>query len=121
MESKPALKVLVFGASLREYSLNRQLATLAARIAGQGGATVNLAAMRDFDVPAFDGDEALSVFESPRQAIRTAVALQERFVEHTLDNPALPLRVGIGIGPRTSAPVRLAVLTISRVEASRIR
>lgn len=56
MEPKPELKVLVLGASLREDSLNRQLATLAARIAGQGGATVNLAAMRDFDVPAFDGD-----------------------------------------------------------------
>jgi len=32
-----------------------------------------------------------------------------------------PIRVGNGIGPRTSAPVRLAVLPISRVEASRIR
>ncbi len=56
MEPKPELKVLVLGASLREDSLNRQLAALAARVAGQGGATVNLASMRDFDVPAFDGD-----------------------------------------------------------------
>ena len=51
------------------------------------------------------GDEALSVFGSPRQAIRTAVALQERFVEHTLDNPALPLRVGIGIDAGEAVPV----------------
>src|SRR5246500_2803234 len=29
--------------------------------------------------------------------------------------------VGSGIGPRTCAPVRLAVLTISRVDASRMR
>ena len=56
METKPELKVLVFGASLRAESLNRQLAALAARIAEQGGATVHHASMRDFDVPAFDGD-----------------------------------------------------------------
>jgi translation elongation factor TU len=31
------------------------------------------------------------------------------------------MRVGSGIGPRTSAPVRFAVFTISRVDASRIR
>src|SRR5690606_5684547 len=31
------------------------------------------------------------------------------------------IRVGSGIGPRTCAPVRLAVFTISRVDASRIR
>jgi len=43
------------------------------------------------------GDEALSVFESPRSAIRAAVALQQRFVEETRDNPSLPLTVGIGI------------------------
>ena len=43
------------------------------------------------------GDEALSVFESPRFAIRAAVALQQRFVEETRDDPSLPLTVGIGI------------------------
>ena len=45
------LKVLVFAASLRAESLNRKLAALAARIAEQNGATVDLASMRDFDVP----------------------------------------------------------------------
>jgi hypothetical protein len=43
------------------------------------------------------GDEALSVFLSPRQAIRAAVELQERFVEETLADPELPLTVGIGL------------------------
>lgn len=43
------------------------------------------------------GDEALSVFESPRSAIRAAVALQETFVEETRDDPSLPLTVGVGI------------------------
>jgi class 3 adenylate cyclase len=43
------------------------------------------------------GDEALVVFGSPRSAIRGAVALQQRFVEETIDDPSLPLTVGIGL------------------------
>jgi chromate reductase, NAD(P)H dehydrogenase (quinone) len=54
--SQPQLKVLVFGASLREDSLNRKLAALAARIAEQSGATVDHASMREFDVASYDGD-----------------------------------------------------------------
>ncbi len=54
--TEPKLKVLVFGASLRADSLNRKLAALAARIAEQGGAAVDYASMRDFDVPSYDGD-----------------------------------------------------------------
>lgn len=55
-DQQPKLKVLVFGASLREDSLNRKLAALAARLAAEDGATVDLASMRDFDVPSYDGD-----------------------------------------------------------------
>lgn len=54
--AEPQLKVLVCGASLREDSLNRKLAALAARIVEQAGATVDLASMHDFDVPSYDGD-----------------------------------------------------------------
>jgi ABC-type transport system substrate-binding protein/class 3 adenylate cyclase/streptogramin lyase len=43
------------------------------------------------------GDEALVVFASPRQAIRTAVVLQQRFVERMRLDDSLPLRVGIGL------------------------
>jgi YVTN family beta-propeller protein len=43
------------------------------------------------------GDEALCVFSSARDAIRAAVDLQQRFVEETLDQPELPLTVGIGL------------------------
>lgn len=50
------LKVLVFAASLRADSLNRKLASIAARVAEQSGATVDRASMRDFDVPLYDGD-----------------------------------------------------------------
>ena len=51
-----SLNVFVLAASLRAESLNRKLAGLAARVAAQTGATVDLATMRDFDVPAYDGD-----------------------------------------------------------------
>lgn len=50
------LAVLVFAASLRADSLNRRLAALAARVAADHGAIVDLASMRDFDVPSYDGD-----------------------------------------------------------------
>ena len=43
------------------------------------------------------GDEAMCVFGSPRQAIRAASDLQERFVEETVADPELPLTVGIGL------------------------
>jgi peptide/nickel transport system substrate-binding protein len=51
------------------------------------------------------GDEALCVFSSARQAIRTAVDLQQRFVEETLDQPELPLTVGIGLDAGEAVPV----------------
>lgn len=43
------------------------------------------------------GDEALCVFVSPRQSLRLAVALQQRFVEETAADPELPMTVGIGV------------------------
>jgi NAD(P)H-dependent FMN reductase len=54
--AEPKLNVLVFAASLRADSLNRKLATLAARVAQQSGAIVDHASMREFDVPSYDGD-----------------------------------------------------------------
>ena len=39
----------------------------------------------------------MCVFGSPRQAIRAAADLQERFAEETLADPELPLTVGIGL------------------------
>ncbi len=43
------------------------------------------------------GDEAMCVFGSPRQAIRAAADLQERFVDETIVDPELPLTVGVGL------------------------
>lgn len=48
--------MLVFGASLRAASLNRTFAALAARSAEAAGATVDVASMREFDAPSYDGD-----------------------------------------------------------------
>lgn len=52
----PGLKVLVFAASLRQGSLNRTLVELAATVATQAGAIVDLATAREFDTPSYDGD-----------------------------------------------------------------
>lgn len=56
LPASPHIKVLVFAASLRAESLNRKLAALAARLSGKYGAIVDLASMRDFDAPSYDGD-----------------------------------------------------------------
>jgi NAD(P)H-dependent FMN reductase len=51
-----SLKVLVFGASLRAGSFNRQLAGIAAAILKDGGADTELVGFEEFDVPAYNGD-----------------------------------------------------------------
>ena len=75
--STPTLKVLVFGASLRADSLNRKLAALAARFAERSGATVDHASMRDFDVPAYDGD-----FEKEQGIPKGADELRRRLMDN---------------------------------------
>jgi YVTN family beta-propeller protein len=51
------------------------------------------------------GDEALTAFSSARQAIRTALELQTRFVEETIADARFPLPVGIGIDAGEAVPV----------------
>ena len=77
LKSEPTLKVLVFGASLRADSLNRQLAALAAQCAQQNGATVDHASMRDFDVPSYDGD-----LEKEQGIPRGAEELRRRLLDN---------------------------------------
>jgi chromate reductase, NAD(P)H dehydrogenase (quinone) len=74
---QPTLKVLVFAASLRTESLNRRLADLAARVAAENGATVDVASMRDFDVPSYNGDIELAQGIPPG-----AKELQRRLTEN---------------------------------------
>lgn len=79
--SEPKLKVLVFGASLREDSLNRKLAALAAHIAEQSGAVVDHALMRDFDVPSYDGDaERVQGIPKGAEELRRRLAESDAFI-----------------------------------------
>jgi len=79
--SRGMLKVLVFAASLRAESLNQKLAVLAARAAGAGGATVDLASMRDFDVPSYDGDvETGRGFPAGAQALEQRLRANDAFI-----------------------------------------
>jgi chromate reductase, NAD(P)H dehydrogenase (quinone) len=50
------MKILAFAASLRAGSLNRQLIQLAAELARQEGAEIDLAEFREFAMPLYDGD-----------------------------------------------------------------
>lgn len=74
--SEPKLKIFILGASLREASLNRQLAALAARTVAQSGALVTHASLGDFEVPTYDGDA-----EHERGMPQGAEALRQRLAE----------------------------------------
>jgi len=50
------MRILAFAASLRKASLNRKLVLLAAQIARDEGAEVDLAEFREFEMPIYDGD-----------------------------------------------------------------
>jgi NAD(P)H-dependent FMN reductase len=77
----PKLNVLVFAASLRAESLNRKLAALAARLASQHGATVDLASMREFDAPSYDGDvEAAHGIPAGPTELRRRVAVADAYI-----------------------------------------
>jgi YVTN family beta-propeller protein len=47
----------------------------------------------------------LCVFDSPRDALRAAVAAQHRFADEMRADPSIPLRVGIGIDAGEAVPV----------------
>ena len=50
------LNVLIFGAALRQGSLNGRLADLASQVVERQGARVDRATMAEFDCPSYDGD-----------------------------------------------------------------
>lgn len=62
-------------------------------------ATVVREIVATYDGTVFElrGDEAMCVFASPRQSLRAAVALQQRFVDETVADEGLPMTVGIGV------------------------
>ena len=76
-----SLKVLVFAGSLRAGSLNKTLASLAAKAATAGGATVDLATMHDFDVPSYDGDvETASGIPAGAKALEQRLLANDAFI-----------------------------------------
>lgn len=96
-------------ADVRGYTLFTQErgdeagAKLAAKFADIARETVE---MRGGTLLELRGDEALCVFASSREAIRAAIDLQHRFVQETLDDPELPLTVGIGLDVGEAVPVQ---------------
>jgi len=79
--SSPPLSVLVFAASLRRESLNQKLAALAARVARESGANVDVALMRDFDVPLYNGDvEAAEGVPTGAKTFRDRLLATDAFI-----------------------------------------
>jgi len=75
------VRILVFSASLRAESLNTQLARLAADSIERHGAAAQLASMRDFDAPSYDGDlEAAEGTPPGPQAFRQRLEESHGFV-----------------------------------------
>jgi NAD(P)H-dependent FMN reductase len=74
-------RVLIFAASLRSESLNARLARVAARVAADGGAIVDLASMHEFDVPSYDGDvEARDGIPAGAHKLRDRLPANDAFV-----------------------------------------
>ncbi|MGP8296579.1 NADPH-dependent FMN reductase [Streptomyces inhibens] len=67
------LRVLVLGASLRAESFNVRLASLVGRMMTEAGAAVDLATMREFEMPLYDGD-----MEAAEGVPDGALALRDR-------------------------------------------
>jgi chromate reductase len=75
------VRYLVFPASLRKDSLNSQLAQLAAVAIEAGGGTVDLASMREFDVPSYDADVQNDAgFPSGAEELRHRLETTDAFV-----------------------------------------
>ena len=56
MTTREPIRLLVFAASMRADSLNARLVRLAAAAVEASGGNVDLASMREFDAPSYDGD-----------------------------------------------------------------
>lgn len=78
---RQSLRVLVFSASLRKESLNTRLANLAATVIEGLGATVDLASMREFDSPSYDGDlESAEGLPTGAKTFRSRLEAADAFV-----------------------------------------
>lgn len=96
-------------ADVRGYTAftNEQGVPAAARLADRF-AVICRAGVREHggEVIELRGDEALSVFSSPRSALLAAITLQAHFQEEMAGDPSLPLRVGMGIDVGEVVPIQ---------------
>ena len=80
-DRREPLRVLMFAASLRVESINARLAQLAATVIEGLGASVDLATMREFDAPAYDGGiESADGLPAGAQAFRARLEAANAFV-----------------------------------------
>jgi NAD(P)H-dependent FMN reductase len=80
-EKRCSVRLLVFGASLRDGSMNDQLASLGAAVAEEKGATVERASMKDFECPSYDLDVELATGIPPgAQALNDRLAAADGFM-----------------------------------------
>jgi len=106
-EHEPRIRTFLI-ADVRGYSsfTETQGDEAAARLAGRFAAIAREIVVRHGgEVVELRGDEALAVFDSARRALIAGVRLQERFVDETIADPILPLRVGIGLDTGEAIPV----------------
>jgi class 3 adenylate cyclase len=104
--SSPAVQMFLI-ADVRGYTRFTQeqgdeaAARLASRFAAMVRASAEASGRRLLELR---GDEALVVFDSARQALRTALELQARFAQEAQNDPTLPLPVGIGLDAGEAVP-----------------
>ena len=80
-DERCSVRLVVFGASLREGSMNDTLATLAAHVAEEKGATVERAKMSDFECPAYDMDvELANGLPAGAQALNDKLVATDGFI-----------------------------------------
>lgn len=80
-DKRYSVRLLVFGASLRGGSMNDRLASLAASVAEDKGATVERASIKDFECPSYDMDAELSTgIPAGAQALRDRLVETDGFM-----------------------------------------
>src|SRR6478735_1495655 len=80
-DKRCSVRLLVFGASLREGSMNDRLASLAAAVAEEKGATVERASMSEFECPSYDMDVELATgIPAGAQALRDRLIAADGFM-----------------------------------------
>ena len=107
-EASPTLVRTFLFADIRGYTRFTQEFgdEAAARLAAKFAAVAReCLTAREGQVIGLQGDEAVAVFGSARQALRAAIELQARFDRESSLDPSLPLLVGVGLDAGEAVPV----------------